>query len=680
MSAVEPPDISAGRARAWVVEDSHADARRIVDTLSPIVTATIFPTGSGMLEHLAVHGPPDLIVLDWQLPDVSGTEVCQFVRERYDEASLPVILVTAMTQNVELATALAGGANDYVAKPFDPIELRARVASALRSKRLFDRARVAEAALERERARLVESELRFRSLADAGIIGIVEMDVTGNVSEANDAFLSMVGMTRSELAAGRVRMRELTAPDFHEADERIYRELLDTGASGQLDKDLLRPDGRRVSVLQGAAMVDRDRRRAVAFFLDVSEQRSLEADRQRLYEAERRARTSAESASNMKDEFLATVSHELRTPLNAVLGWSQLALSADMPPAQLAKALETIARNARAQGKLIDDILDISRIVSGKVRLEVTTCDLARVAEQALEMVKPAADAKGVRLVSQGLDRPAMLRADPDRLQQIAMNLLTNAVKFTPGGGSVAIELEQRDGYYRLSVSDSGVGIDPSFLPHVFDRFRQADATTTRSQGGLGLGLAIVRQLAELHGGRVFARSKGVGFGATFSAELPDAAVEDEPLTPPPISVAGPSFSLPPADPSLGGKHILIVDDEADSREFLGLMLERCGARISLAASAEEALALISDDLPDALVSDVGMPHTDGYGFLRELRTKKAPLGRVPAIALTAYARREDVARALQAGFDLHVAKPVDPGRLLAAVLSLVDRPSRSGG
>jgi PAS domain S-box-containing protein len=623
-----------------------------------------------MLERIATDGPPDVLLLDWVLPELSGLELCQFLRQRFDEGALPILLVTAFSSGQDVAAALEAGANDFVRKPFDDTELHARVAGALRTKRLFARARLAEHALDHERVRLRESEVKFRRLAESGIIGISIMDLTGNVLEANDTLLVMVGHTRADLAAGRVRMRELTASESAASDERAVRELLEHGVCKRYEKVLERPDGSQIVVLQCAALLNRET--AIAYFLDVTEHRGLEADRTRLYDAERRARGEAERASLMKDEFLATVSHELRTPLNAIVGWSHLARLKEKGP-ELDRALDTIERNARIQSKLIDDILDISRIISGKVRLELSQVDVAQVVAETLEAVRPAASAKGVELRNEATPGFTVL-GDPSRLHQIVWNLVTNAIKFTQTGGFVRVAIEQVEERIRLIVQDNGRGIGADFLPHVFDRFRQADATTTRTQGGLGLGLAIVQHLTEQHGGRAFAKSAGPGQGATFLVELPVSNAELRSSVTNGASPEPPSIRVPVTQ-SLLGLRVLLVDDEMDSRDFLAALLGEHGAEVVSAGSAKEAFAAFQAKSPDVVVSDIAMANEDGYQLVRRIRALPADRGgHVPAIALTAYARLEDERRSLTEGFQAHLTKPVDIAGIVRAVASLRDR------
>ncbi|HVF35504.1 MAG TPA: ATP-binding protein [Candidatus Saccharimonadia bacterium] len=392
-------------------------------------------------------------------------------------------------------------------------------------------------------------------------------------------------------------------------------------------------------------------------------------DREHLLTAEREARTQAERASRLKDDFLATLSHELRTPLNAILGWSQILSSGKANEAERQRGSDAIVRNARAQAQLIEDLLDMSRIMAGKVRLDAQPVDPAGIIDAAFESARPAADARGVHLSRIVDPRVGPVTGDPHRLQQIVWNLLTNAVKFTPKGGRVSITLRRVESSVEITVADTGIGISPEFLPHVFDRFRQADASTTRTHGGLGLGLSIVRNLVELHGGTVRAESSGVGFGSRFVVKLPLAA-----LSPSSTLVDQSEIREPAAAPvfDLTGRRILVVDDEPDARDMLRQLLSGYGAIVTIADSAERALQSIARELPDLIVTDIGMPEQDGYQFVRTLRRlPPAQGGRVPAIALTAFARSEDRTRAMMAGFQLHVAKPIEPSELLAAVQSL---------
>jgi CheY-like chemotaxis protein/nitrogen-specific signal transduction histidine kinase len=399
-------------------------------------------------------------------------------------------------------------------------------------------------------------------------------------------------------------------------------------------------------------------------------------ERKSLLESERAARTEAERLSDVKDEFLATLSHELRTPLNAILGWSQVLRSAPRDGADLMKGLEAIERNARVQTQLIEDLLDMSRITSGKLRLDIQPLQPLSFVEAAVETVKPAADAKGIRL-ERFLDPAAgPISGDPGRLQQIAWNLLSNAIKFTPRDGKVQILLERVSSHIEMSVADTGIGIRPEFIPHLFERFRQGDASTTRKHGGLGLGLSIVKSLVELHGGTVSVRSAGEGQGTTVTVQLPLTVVHRHADTMDLLHPKTPHGSVTHVIAAeLAGLKVLVVDDQSDARDLIKRVLEDCAAEVMTAGTADEALALVEARRPDVLVSDIGMPDADGFELLKRVRALGPDRGgRVPAIALTAFARSEDRTRTLRAGFLVHVSKPVDPSELIATVASVAGR------
>ena len=424
----------------------------------------------------------------------------------------------------------------------------------------------------------------------------------------------------------------------------------------------------------------------------LASQAAVAMDNARLYETAKRARAEAETAaaekerlyrqaeesSRLKEEFLATISHELRTPLSAILGWARMLRMGTLSEENAVKALDTIERNARAQAQLVDDLLDVSRIITGKLRMDVQPADPNSFIDAAVEAVRPAAEAKGVR-VQKVIDTGAIsIPGDPVRLQQVVWNLLSNAIKFTPRGGRVQIRSERVNSHLEIVVSDTGQGISPDFLPHVFDRFRQADQKTSRQHGGMGLGLAIVRHLVEMHGGTVRAMSDGEGHGSTFTVALPIS----------PVYRVDPSGSrvhpaardlLPPLEDdcadSLKGLRILVVDDEADTRELLKQGLEYCGAKVTVLGSAAEALDTLMVKVPDVLISDIGMPGIDGYDLIRQVRGLPSNRGgRVPAIALTAYTRTEDRLQSLRAGYDMHVPKPVELAELVAVAATVVRR------
>ncbi|MEP6911810.1 MAG: ATP-binding protein [bacterium] len=385
---------------------------------------------------------------------------------------------------------------------------------------------------------------------------------------------------------------------------------------------------------------------------------------------------SAEAATHAKDEFLAVVSHELRTPLNAILGWAGLLRAGKLDPSGVTQALETIERNAKSQAKLIEDLLDFSRIISGKLRLEVRPVELASVVETAIDVVRPAADAKGIRLQLVLDPKAGPVPGDADRLQQIMWNLLSNAIKFTPKGGRVQVRLGRINSHVEIAVSDSGQGISPDFLPFVFERFLQADNTTTRRHGGVGLGLAISRHLAELHGGTISAESAGEGQGTTFTLKLPlisvyNSASELQVTQEQRQTRNGPGEQFATL-PRLDGLRVLVVDDESDARNLLTTVLSQSGAQVTAVATVTDALEKLKLIKPDLLLSDIEMPDEDGYSLIRKVRSlAKNQGGLTPAIALTAHARFSDRMRALSAGFQMHLPKPVEPVELVTVIANL---------
>jgi signal transduction histidine kinase/ActR/RegA family two-component response regulator len=420
---------------------------------------------------------------------------------------------------------------------------------------------------------------------------------------------------------------------------------------------------------------------------DVTERVAREAElqaqieaRSRLLSSEKLARSEAERANRLKDEFLATISHELRNPLNAIMGWAHMLRLGKLTDVNAERAVETIYRNAKSQAQLVADLLDVSRIISGKLRLDVRTVDLIYIINAAIDSIRPAAEAKGIRLQMMLDPAAGPIAGDADRLQQIVWNLLTNAVKFTPKGGRIQVKVQRVNSHVEIEVSDSGVGINKEFLPYVFDRFRQADASTTRIHGGLGLGLSIVRQLVDLHGGSVSVHSEGEGKGTTFTITLPFVGVVDN-------QNEGESVHPTQGDeaisfeglPSLQGLKILVVDDEADTRELIREVLKECGSEVITSKSAAEALEALEQHRPDILISDLGMPDEDGYSLISKIRALPDERGgQIPAAALTAYARAEDRMRVLRSGFQFHLPKPVDSAELVTVVASLAGRAYQS--
>jgi signal transduction histidine kinase/ActR/RegA family two-component response regulator len=411
---------------------------------------------------------------------------------------------------------------------------------------------------------------------------------------------------------------------------------------------------------------------------DVTERKRAEEAIRAAYKLESAARAYSEQANRLKDEFLATVSHELRSPLNSILGWARMLRGKRLDEEESARALEVIYNSARAQNQLIGDLLDVSRIITGKSRLDLSRVDLIPIIEAAMDIARPAADAKNIRLISSLDPAAGLVSGDADRLQQVVWNLLSNAVKFTPSGGEVAVRLECDDASVTITVSDTGEGIEPDFLPFVFDRFRQFESASTRTHGGLGLGLAIVRHLVELHGGTVSAASRGRGQGATFTVTLPLAVDRKEAseLERDRLKESGEiPQSYAPLPYLLRDLRVLLVDDEPDARELLSLILLSYEAEVRACASAAEALQALDEWRPDVLVADIAMPFEDGYELMRKVRAREPERGGlIPALALTAYTRANDARRAIKAGYQAHVPKPVEPAELAMVVANLAGR------
>ena len=515
----------------------------------------------------------------------------------------------------------------------------------------------------------------LESIGDA----VIATDVNGRIVFMNPVAEYLTGW-RAEAARGHPCtevFRIVNEQHRRPVDDPVSRVLADGGVVGFGTYTLLvASDGSERPIDEsGAPIRNRDGRTigVVLVFRDVSERRRLELDRQsaaaerdRLLEAERAARADAERASRVKDDFVAMVSHELRTPLNAILGWTQLMMRAGQDPATLERGLDVISRNTRLQAQLISDLLDISRIVAGKLQLEIQSVDFRAIVSEAVETVRHEADAKRIDIRERLDGDVGVVAGDPARLQQIVWNLLSNAVKFTPSGGWIEVSLRRIGQNAEVVVSDNGAGIRADVLPHVFDRFHQADRSITRRFGGLGLGLSIVKHLTELHGGSVRAASPGEGKGATFTISLPASVA-----APSPSHVHSSHRLEPYRGVSLESIRVLVVEDEPDTREFLRRLLEDQGAAVSVAASAHEAMEMFRFAPPDILISDIGLPEVDGYDLMQRIRSSGMPRGEtVPAIALTAYARAEDRTRALRAGYQAHIPKPVEPGDLLVTIAS----------
>lgn len=519
---------------------------------------------------------------------------------------------------------------------------------------------------------LQSSEIRYRRLFESARDGILILNaVTLKITDVNPFMSELLGYSREEFLGKE--LWEIGLFSDKEASQHAFRELQLKGYLRYEDLPLQNREGNPREVEFVSNVYQEDSRQVIQCNIrDITDRKRRDEERGLLLHSEQAAHAEADAANGIKDEFLALLSHELRTPLTSILGWSDLLVSGTLDEAATKHALEIIGRNARAQRQLIDDLLDISRIITGKLRLEVQPIALAPMIESVVDTVRPTADARNiqVQMVLDSLLSP--ISGDPERLQQIIWNLLTNAIKFTPKGGRVQVRMERIDSHVELIISDTGQGIEPDLLPHVFDRFRQSDSSSTRRHGGLGLGLAIVRQLVELHGGTVTANSPGTGQGTIFNVSLPLLSVHHElsavEITPIPVVTNRPTdWQL-----SLANLRVLVVDDEPDARELIATVLIGRGAEVVTVESSGEALAALERQGFDVLVSDVGMPQMDGYGLIEKVRQLPAQRGgRIPAAALTAYASDEDRRRALSAGYQLHIAKPVEPAELATVVANL---------
>jgi PAS domain S-box-containing protein len=523
---------------------------------------------------------------------------------------------------------------------------------------------------------LRESEEKYRSLLEGANDIIYSHDLEGNYLTINRAGAEVTGYTREEILGG-LNIMQVVVPEHLELAKEMTRRKLTDPSPTVYEVDINTRDGRRLTLEVSTRIAFRGGRPVAVEGIarDVTERKRVERVREELLEREQAARRELEEASRLKDEFLATVSHELRTPLTAIFGWAHMLRSESLDAETRARAVEIIERNARSQKQLIDDILDVSRIITGKVRINVRPVELLPVIEAAREAVQPAAAAKEIIFQLEYDFREASVIGDADRLQQVVWNLLSNAVKFTPVGGSISLRLARAGRHAEVRVRDTGEGIGPEFLPRVFERFSQADGSITREHGGLGLGLAIVRHLVELHGGRVRAESEGKGRGASFTVTLPllksrngegETRVDEEEAGDDDAAEESAAHNTPPE--ILRGLRVLVVDDEEDALSLVSTALRMRGAEVSAAASAAEALGALARERFDLLVSDIGMPGVDGYELIR----RASELGvRIPAVALTAYARDEDRRRALDAGYREHLTKPIAPADLVDAVARL---------
>jgi len=649
--------------RILVVEDD-AKMRRVLELLLSGHWTVETAADAAAAITATRERPPDLVLTDLLLPGMDGYDFLRQLRAEAGTRTLPVIVISGLTEETDRLRALEAGANDYLIKPFSERELMLRVTTHL------------EMGFLRREAALRESETQLRAILEGALDAVVGMDASGDVIDWNAQAEATFGYTRAE-AVGR-RLAELIIPlPLREAHYKGLERYFETGEGPILNRrvevEAQRKDGSRVPIELAITVVKGwGFYRFNAFARDISDRRAADTERNRLLE-------EAREANRMKDEFLAMLSHELRTPLSAIVGWAHMLRTGGLDEPTVARAIETIDRNAKVQNQLIEDILDVSRIVAGKFHLDMRSVDLVRIVEAAIDTVSPLAASRGVQLrqdLSAEIGPCCPAIGDPDRLQQVVWNLLTNAIKFTPRGGVVTVEVRRQDdpAEFEIVVRDTGQGIAADFLPHIFERFRQA-GTGARRHGGLGLGLSIVRHIVEMHGGTVMATSAGEGQGSVFTLRLPVVEVGEDGQRMPALSREEGGLD---ESPRLDGVRVLVVEDEADARHLLAAVLQKRGARVFMAASGAEALEMLERDRPDVLLSDIALQDQDGYDLIRKVRALSAERGgRIPAAALTGYGRLEDRMRALSAGFQLHAAKPVEPAELIAVVASLAGKGAR---
>jgi signal transduction histidine kinase/DNA-binding response OmpR family regulator len=675
-----------------------------------------------------------VVLLDVNMPGIGGLETAAMVRGCERTRGVPIIFLTAYGDagDSRVSEGYSLGAVDYIVKPINPEALKSKVAVFVELYRKTEQIKRQADLLREQNIEIENANLqRLSRLIDLGqrlaaerdpervlekfceasreilgarfaMVGILEDDgvtprhfftsgfdrakaIQSGVPQACLRFLkrhfkgnrslrltgsngvslfpeqtpaeSFVGapILRQEQVYGWLYLADKTgAPAFSEADEHFVVTLTQA-----------------IVFYENARLYADLRRHAAALEQEVADRKRAESERAEMLARAQVARAEAEEANRLKDEFLATVSHELRTPLNAMLGWAALAQSGRLDEAGKGRALETIERSARAQKKLIDDLLDVSSIIAGNLSLEFEPTDLPSVIESAVESARPEAEAKGVSLRTEIDPTGPMFQLDPDRFEQAVWNLVHNAVKFTPPGGAVKVRLRYLNGQAEIEVTDTGIGISPEFLPVVFDRFRQANGGITREHGGLGLGLSIVRSLVEMHGGTVEAESAGLGQGSTFRITLPPPLPDERQYVAPPAGATSHKVSRLDSAPKLSGLRVLVVDDEADARELLDTILSQKEAEVRTAGGMTEAMKIMTDWSPEIVISDIAMPDGGGYELIRRMRSEGI---KTPAIATTAYAGDEDRINALAAGFHMHVPKPVDPYELIVSIASLTGR------
>ena len=678
--------------------DDSAEKLLALTALLAELNQNVVPATSGReaLRHL-LRQEFAVVLLDVNMPGMDGFETAALIRQRKSSEHTPIIFITAYGDETHASRGYSLGAVDYILAPVEPEVLRTKVGVFVELFRKTAQIKQQARSLEqkaRQLQRLTEASLAINSALSPDRMLQVVTDLARDILGAHQA----VALAAAEQKWSEIKTAVSLSPRYAESGEtRVLRDreavvsllswlrrpvrlprgesrsrsdwlqFFETGEPverGWLAAPLTGRDGRNMGLLHLLEKIDGD-------FTAEDEGLLTQLAQMSSIAIENTLNAEAREANRIKDEFLTTLSHELRTPLTAILGWTRALQAGPQNPSQTGRALEVIERNVLAQTKLIDDLLDVSRIITGKLRLSVRSSRLSDIVEAALESMRPAAEAREIeiRFTRDMEDDEDELIGDPDRLQQVVWNLISNAIKFTPPKGRVEVRLSKVGSEFEVRVTDTGRGIRAEFLPAVFERFRQADSSTTRAHGGLGIGLAIVRHLVELHGGSVSAASDGEDQGATFWVRLPAVALGVTALEGDRAAAAMAAPIRTGAPPDLNGCRVVLVEDETDGRELLATILRSAGADVVDVSSAAEGFEAIRAHPPDVLVSDIAMPDEDGYSLVRRLRLLPPEEGgRVPAIALSAYAREEDRLRALAAGFQQHLAKPLDPADLIAVV------------
>ncbi len=729
---------AGNRINILMVDDSPTNLLALESILrAPDRNLIRASSGEDALRYL-LDNEAAVVLLDVYMPGIDGLQTAELIRRREKSRDIPIIFLTANTTGqTHLSRGYSLGAVDYIVKPVDPAILKSKVAVFVELYKKTHEVRRQARLLEQKNQELESANLeRLRMLIELGhelaaqhdppmvlqkfclsaqriidaesvTVGMLDHDgrtlrhffrcnsngeieregdvpaliqealsrVTAErapvrLSEADDllleaeddgssphSFLGAAIVSASATCGWFYLVNKRNADEFTEADERLAATLATQVAVAY----------------ENANLYTEAQHHATELRMEMAVRKQAEHERARLLVREQSARAEAEAANRNKDEFLATLSHELRTPLTAILGWSHLMRSRGLNEEEFTRGLDTIERNARSQSQLIDDLLDVSRIITGKLQIERTSVDLSKVIEAAFDSIRPGAEAKSIRFETALNGCGCRVFGDSTRLQQIFWNLFSNAIKFTPKGGQVNVSVSSVDSRVSVAVTDTGIGIDQDFLPFIFDRFRQADGSTTREHGGLGLGLAIVRHLVELHDGRVYVESGGKNLGSTFTIALP---VAKNGVANPNGNVLSENNDVQAFSASmvLSGVKVLVVDDEADSRDLLETILKQCGSDVRCTDSAAAAMQTFQEWHPDLLVSDIGMPNEDGYCLIRKLRELGSAHARgIPAMALTAYATDEDRLQALSAGFQIHVAKPIEPENFVASLASILE-------